>query len=45
MAVIGVYVDDIVVACKSDTQLKEIKQALCKKFDVKDLAWYENCSG
>ncbi len=33
VAVIDVYV----VACKSDTQLKEIKQALCKKFDVKDL--------
>ena len=26
MVVIGVYVDDIVVACKSDEQLKQIKR-------------------
>ena len=30
----GVYVDDIVIACKSDMRLKEIKQDLCKKFNV-----------
>lgn len=33
----GVYVDDIVVAYKSGERLKEFKQGLCKKFDVKDL--------
>ena len=36
LAVVGVYVDDIVVACKSGERLKEFKQGLCKKFDVKD---------
>ena len=37
MAVMGVYVDNIVIACKSDMRLKQIKQDLCKKFNVKDL--------
>ena len=37
MAVIGVYVDDIVVACKSEKQMEKVKQALCRKFEVKDL--------
>ena len=37
MAVMGVYVDDIVITCKSDMRLKQIKQDLCKKFTVKDL--------
>ena len=37
LAVVGVYVDDIVVACKNEEKLKEFKRALCGKFDVKDL--------
>jgi len=37
MAVIGVYVDDIMVACKSDKQLKQIKGDICRRFAVKDL--------
>jgi len=37
LAVVGVYVDDIVVACKSEVRLKEFKQGLCRKFEVKDL--------
>ncbi len=37
MAVVGVYVDDIVVVCKSDERLKQIKSCLCRKFSVKDL--------
>lgn len=37
VAVVGVYVDDIVVACRSEARLKEFKQDLCRKFDVKDL--------
>ena len=37
MAVIGVYVDDIVIACKSDERLEQIKQDICQTFDVKDL--------
>ena len=37
MAVVGVYVDDILVACKSKVKMKEVKQSLCRKFDVKDL--------
>ena len=35
MVVVGVYIDDIVVACKSEVRLKEFKQDLCRKFDVK----------
>ena len=34
---VGVYVDNIVVACKSGERLKEFTQSLCKKFDVTDL--------
>ena len=37
MAVIGVYVDDIVIACKSEERLRRIKHDICQKFDVKDL--------
>ena len=37
MAVIGVYVDDFVVACMSDERLKQIKKDLCRRFAVKDL--------
>ena len=37
MAVIGVYVDDIVVACKSADRLKQVKQDICRRFAVKDL--------
>ena len=37
MIVVGIYVDYIVVACKSEVRLKELKQDLCRKFDVKDL--------
>ena len=29
MAVVGVYVDDIVVAYKSEARLKKFKQGLC----------------
>ena len=35
--VVGVYVDDIVVACKSEKRMKEFKKAICERFDVKDL--------
>ena len=37
MAVVGVYVDDIVMACKSGERLKQIKSCLCRRFSVKDL--------
>ena len=37
MAVIGVYVDDIVIACKSEQRMEEVKRALCRKFEVKNL--------
>ena len=33
----GVYVDDIVLAAKSDKQLKEVKSALSKQFEIKDM--------
>ena len=35
--IIGVYVDDIVIAGKSGKQVKEFKRALGDRFDVKDL--------
>ncbi len=34
---IGVYVDDIVLAAKKEEQLKNVKQALAKRFDIKDM--------
>ena len=34
---LGIYVDDIVIASKSQAQLKEVKKSLAKKFDIKDL--------
>jgi hypothetical protein len=37
MFVIAVYVDDIVLAGKSDRKLSEVKKALASKFGVKDL--------
>ena len=36
-SIIGVYVDDFVIAAKSNEKIEEIKTALSKKFDVKDL--------
>ena len=37
MFVIAVYVDDIVLAGKSDRRMSEIKSALSSKFDMKDM--------
>ena len=37
MFLIGVYVDDIILAGKSDNRIKEIKRALAAKFDIKDM--------
>ena len=34
---IGIYVDDIIRAGKSDKKIKEVKEALEKKFDIKDM--------
>ena len=34
---IGIYVDDILLAGKSDKKIKEVKEALEKKFDIKDM--------
>ncbi len=34
---IGVYVDDIAMATKSERRLEEVKQALAGKFDIKDM--------
>ena len=36
MFIIAVYVDDIVLAGKSDERMAEVKQALAKQFQVKD---------
>ena len=35
--VVGIYVDDILLASKSYKQISEVKLALAKRFDVKDL--------
>ena len=37
MFVIAIYVDDIVLAGRSDRKLSEVKNALAARFDVKDL--------
>ncbi len=34
---LGVYVDDIILAGKTDSALSEVKTALSRKFDIKDL--------
>ncbi len=34
IAVIGVYVDDIILACSSEQQLVKYKRAICNKFNV-----------
>ena len=37
MFIIGVYVDDIVLARKSNKRIEEVKKALAKQFDIKDM--------
>ncbi len=37
LMIVGVYVDDIVIACKYEKQLLEFKKGICEKFNVKDL--------
>ena len=37
LAIVGVYVDDIVIAGRSEERLKDFKRAICKRFDMKDL--------
>ncbi len=37
VCLIGVYVDDFVIACKSLHRIQEVKESLACKFDVKDL--------
>ena len=41
---LAVYVDDIIMASKSETRLAEVKKSLATKFDIKDLAfpWIES---
>ena len=34
---IGVYVDDIVLAAKSEKQLSEVKKSLAERFNIKDM--------
>lgn len=34
---IGVYVDDIVLAGRNETRIREVKKQLSSKFDIKDL--------
>ena len=36
-SIIGVYVDDFVIATTTTVKINEIKSALSQKFDVKDL--------
>ena len=37
MFLIGVYVDDIILAGKSDNKINEVKRALGAKFNIKDM--------
>ena len=37
MVCMGVYVDDIILAAKTDEELKLVKSSLAEKFDIKDL--------
>ena len=37
MSIIGVYVDDIVLAGESTEKVQEVKRTLSKKFNMKDL--------
>jgi len=50
MFIIAVYVDDILLAGKSDKRIAEVKEALSKQFEVKDIGQtelffgYKHCS-
>lgn len=37
MFIIAVYVDDILLAGKSDKRINEVKKALSERFDIKDM--------
>ena len=37
MMFIGIYVDDIILAARNEKQLKQVKEKLSTKFDIKDL--------
>ena len=37
MMFIGVYVDNIILAARTEKQLKQLKENLSSKFDIKDL--------
>ena len=37
MVYMGVYVDDIILAAKTESKLEQEKKALAKKFNIKDL--------
>ena len=37
MMFIGVYVDDLILAARNEKQLKQVKENLSNKFDIKDL--------
>ena len=37
MGMIGVYVNDIILAGKSDKRMKEVEEDLAKKFNIKDM--------
>ena len=40
MLYMGVYVDDIVLAGKTDTLMKKVKSALSEKFKIKDIHYF-----
>ena len=42
---IGVYVDDIVLAAKSEKQLSEVKKSLAERFDIKDMGRFHYVLG
>lgn len=40
MFYIGVYVDDIILAGRSDDRIQEVKRALSQKFDLRKLHYF-----
>ena len=37
MMFIGVYVDDLILVAKNEKQLRQVREKLSNKFDIKDL--------
>ena len=45
LCIIAVYVDDLIIACKSVAEINAIKQCLCDRYKMKDLGVLSNFLG